>query len=106
MSAHAQLLSGETQDREVREFSVWVILCGVKFSFFFHFEVENSSTFFARRPNSDKIQTLSLCICCSPIEDFSSTGLALWLWNMEDHKDRWKKTEHFPMPMLKKDTED
>ena len=37
MSAHAQLLNGETQDREVREFSVWVILCGVEFSFFFHF---------------------------------------------------------------------
>ena len=37
MSAHAQLLSGETQDREVREFSVWVILCGVEFSSFFHF---------------------------------------------------------------------
>ena len=37
MSAHAQLLSGETQDHEVREFSVWVIHYGVEFSFFFHF---------------------------------------------------------------------
>ena len=58
------------------------------FPSFSTFKSKIAQLFFARRPNSDKIQTLSLFIYCSPIEDFSPTGLALWLLNIEDHKDR------------------
>ena len=41
-----------------------------------------------------------------PIQNFSPTGPAIWSWNMEDHKNRWKKTEQFPMPMPETDTQD
>ena len=39
-------------------------------------------------------------------QDFSQTGPTIWLWNMEDHKERWKKTEQFPIQMPKTDSED
>ena len=42
----------------------------------------------------------------TPVQDFSPTGPDMWLWNKEDHNGQWKKTEQFPMPMLKMDTED
>ena len=41
-----------------------------------------------------------------PIQDFSPIGPATWLWNMENHKDRWKNTEKFSVLMPKTDTED
>ena len=41
-----------------------------------------------------------------PIQDFSPTGPAIWLWNMEHHEERWDKTEQFAMPMPKTETED
>ena len=33
-----------------------------------------------------------------PIQDFSLTSPAIWLWNIENHKDWWKKAEQFPRP--------
>ena len=41
-----------------------------------------------------------------PIQDFSPAGPATWLWNLEDHKDCWKKTEQFSVLLSKTDTED
>ena len=42
----------------------------------------------------------------TPIQDFSPTGSTIWLCNMEDHKDRKKKTEQFPKPVPETDNED
>ena len=61
MSAHAQLLSGETQDREVREFSVWVILYGVEFSFFFTFKSKIAQLFLPYDQTQTKFK-LYLCV--------------------------------------------